>query len=218
MADIHNALTRGSFSNALKSLLGATKDPGGIERYGETLTPVIDLWRRPEASFLRQEYLFTLHLALGAVAGELNAIAVCCPNQTQGQSMLVVVTGIVGAAGIAAVGQGFTVNQALRSTIAGTLASGGFCPAADARLQPNPAVVQGATPAEAFSGSDPATIGVIIDRVAFSAAEALVVRSANVAPQILTPGRGIVVQGDVANQSLRATFTGYVWVAKRGEL
>lgn len=44
MGLIHNELRKGTLSRALKSILGDDQGEGGIERYGETLTPVIDLW------------------------------------------------------------------------------------------------------------------------------------------------------------------------------
>lgn len=44
MGQIHNELRKGTLSRALKSLVGDDQAEGGLERYGETLTPTIDLW------------------------------------------------------------------------------------------------------------------------------------------------------------------------------
>lgn len=55
MGQVHNELRRGPFSAALKAAVGDSRGGSGIERYGETLTPIIDLWRDPQHRFLRQE-------------------------------------------------------------------------------------------------------------------------------------------------------------------
>lgn len=44
MGLIHNELRKGTLSRALKVILGADESEGGIERYGETLTPVVDIF------------------------------------------------------------------------------------------------------------------------------------------------------------------------------
>lgn len=79
MGQLHNELRRGILSRALTLALGDARGAGGIERFGETLTPIIDLWDRPEWAALRDE-LFWVHGAIAsAVVGEFSAAAVTNP-------------------------------------------------------------------------------------------------------------------------------------------
>lgn len=215
MAQLHNALTRGNLSEALKGILGATKSEGGIERYGETLTPIVNLWERPEFGQLRDEYPFGFHIAFGAVAAEFSAIGIGCPLSVGNQSYLVVVEDAV--CGIGTAGGGWELRTALRATVAATLLNGGSYSRDMRSTQLVPASTLGATPAEGWSGSDPAQIaGVVVDRGLSNTVFELI-RPTSL-PWILTPGRVIVFNGDVVNQSMRATFKGYIRVANRGEL
>lgn len=89
MGDVHNELRRGDLSNALTAAVGDSRGRGGIERYGETLVPIIDLWRQPEWAFLRRERLSGGRMALAAgAATELGQVALINPA---GSGMIVVV-------------------------------------------------------------------------------------------------------------------------------
>jgi hypothetical protein len=79
MAQVHNALRRGPLSAALANAIGDTKGVGGLERYGETLTPVLDLWRQPEWSYLRVERLCADWRTQAAVAAEFSMVALINP-------------------------------------------------------------------------------------------------------------------------------------------
>jgi len=58
VSSIHNALLRGPVSRAVKAALGVGEGgDAGVERFGETLTPVFDLWGLPEWAYLRDEDL-----------------------------------------------------------------------------------------------------------------------------------------------------------------
>jgi hypothetical protein len=54
---VHNALNRGPLGKALKGALGDQDSENALERWGETLTPVLDMWSMPEWAFLRTERL-----------------------------------------------------------------------------------------------------------------------------------------------------------------
>lgn len=58
MGQGHNELRRGEFSRAIKALVGDSDSESGLERFGETLQPIIDLWNLPEMHLLRGERLF----------------------------------------------------------------------------------------------------------------------------------------------------------------
>lgn len=53
MAQIHNAIKYGTdFLRAFARAVGLDEQEGGVERLGETLTPIMDLWSQPEWRFL----------------------------------------------------------------------------------------------------------------------------------------------------------------------
>jgi len=85
----HNELRRGPWSNAVSNALGDTKG-GGLERYGETMQPVLDLWRLPEWAFLRRERLCAIVRTEGAVAGEFSGAGIVNPA---GSGAIVVLEG-----------------------------------------------------------------------------------------------------------------------------
>lgn len=78
MPQVHNQLLRGGLSAALRNALDARE--GGIERFGETLDPVIDLWRLPEWAFLRGERICGAAVTVNAgAATECSAVALRNP-------------------------------------------------------------------------------------------------------------------------------------------
>lgn len=80
MGQQHNELRRGDLSEALTRALGDSRGGGGIERYGETLTPVINLWGLPEWAFLRRERLAGMGRTEGAgAATEMSYVALVNP-------------------------------------------------------------------------------------------------------------------------------------------
>jgi hypothetical protein len=80
MGLIHNELRRGPLGRAWKNALGiSAQAEGGLERYGETLTPIADLWGRPEWAFLRSEQLAAGNATANAIAGELAYAALLNP-------------------------------------------------------------------------------------------------------------------------------------------
>jgi len=77
---LHNALTRGNWSKALQAALGVQKADGGVERYGETLTPGIDLWGLPEWARLRGEMLAGGPFSVTSAAGTLSEVLLLNPT------------------------------------------------------------------------------------------------------------------------------------------
>lgn len=68
MAHVHNALHHATRLQAAYARALGERDEqfSGIERAGETITPVIDLWSRPEWAWLRGEELRSTVIALAA--------------------------------------------------------------------------------------------------------------------------------------------------------
>lgn len=206
MADIHNALRRGRLSKALSQVVGDTRSDGGLERYGETLQGIIDLWGEPEWAFSRQEKLWTFHLSAIAVVAEGSIVALTNPV---GSGLLVVVEKITACNGTAA-GQ-VIIGMADRAALAATLTASTQTFTRDQR-----APVQ--TPPEAWSGSDPTVPfgGITYDMVISAAANQ---REPFISPPyIIVPGRGLLVQGNGLNQGIITTWVGRTRIAERGEL
>jgi hypothetical protein len=91
----------GTLHNALRTSLGLVKglsravaldQDAGVERFGETLTPVLDIWRQPEWAFLRDESLLLFGTIASAVAGEFSYNGVSNPADS---GMLVVVEAVM---------------------------------------------------------------------------------------------------------------------------
>ena len=76
MGSLHNELKRGPWGSAISGVVGLSRDASGLERLGETLTPIIDIWSpaRPDWAIERREQLVFLHGFQAAVAGELSCI------------------------------------------------------------------------------------------------------------------------------------------------
>jgi len=76
MPHVHNALHRGDVAAALKNALGVTDPEDGLERFSETLQPVLDLWELPEWAILLRRRLWTAYGSVAAGgAGTVTQIA-----------------------------------------------------------------------------------------------------------------------------------------------
>ena len=184
-------------------------DFSGIERAGETLTPVMDLWSRVEWEHLRAERLFARRVTQAAVAGEFNAIALHNPAAS---GLLVVVERISVTNGTASTGHELDVatSVALLATLAAAAAPTGL-----SRDRRN---LDGSARAVILVGSDAASfIGSAVERVQTSAANLLT--SYTVAlPIVLAPGTGLVSIQQTVNQTLVANLAWRERVALPGEL
>lgn len=89
MGKLHNELRRGPWSAAISSALGDTRE-GGVERFGETLTPVVNIWERPDWAVLIRHHLLYLSGFQAAVAGEFSCIVFQPPPTTNAESILVI--------------------------------------------------------------------------------------------------------------------------------
>jgi hypothetical protein len=212
MSNVHNAMGRGRLSQALRSAIGQQNAEGGIERYGETLTPTIDLWQLPEWAILRNEILFSLHMPINATVGEFSMGGISCPLAVGAQQYLIFVDEIWAATGNAA--GSFDLALQLRSALAATLTLQQPV-ARDMRAGPNTLGANVPAP-EGWTGSDPAAFVNVVDRNVNPTVFGMVPLVS--APWILKPGAALVVQNGTANQTLRVTFKGRARSALAGEL
>ena len=64
---VHNELRRiTQLQRALKIAFGLDSAEGGLERLGETLTPIVDTWAHPDHAFLRDERLMSATVDVAA--------------------------------------------------------------------------------------------------------------------------------------------------------
>lgn len=91
MGSIHNELRRaGAIGNGLKLALGADDSEGALERFGETMQPIINLWDRnqPEWALLRRERLWAVVPSNTPTAAEFCSVGIRNPT---GSGKIVVV-------------------------------------------------------------------------------------------------------------------------------
>lgn len=203
MGQIHNELRRGTLSVALTKALGDARGAGGIERYGETLTPVVDLWSLPEWAYLRTEVLGAQSRIVAAGANN-GAIAICNPV---GNRSLVVVEDI--SYWVAAATSAVALYLATDSNA--VLTSSQLCSRRDNR----PALDDGTAPltlvtrtllryADGTIAAIPPDWNLELERI--TALAAMGVASFRSLPIVLAPGRMLVVYDVTAAQGFIANF------------
>lgn len=69
----HNTQLLTAAARAMGEVSGA-QDFSGIERFGETLTPIVNLWDLPEWALLRGEVLYTRRIDVAAVAAQFGVV------------------------------------------------------------------------------------------------------------------------------------------------
>lgn len=209
---IHNQLSRGPWGRAVKDALGDSRAEGGLERYGETMQPVIDLWSRPDWELLRNEFLFVHTLVKAADAANSSVVGIMLPLASK---LIVTLERISGRNSTNA---GALILSGLdRTTIA---ALGGFALASqpffrDARASAVPFAQQ--APVETFT----ALTGLIplngtMENIIMPAG--VENREFTSTPYVLRAGGAIFVQGGAINQQIVITFSGRVRAALPTEL
>jgi len=210
MGSLHNELRRTQFSTALKNFLGDTRSESGIERYGETLTPIIDMLVEGEINFLREETLFEGVVNATAVAGEEGYVGIGLPVFSK--DLLIVER--VNARGAAT--QSVVIGFSTRAVVAPTLTLTSTMRNRDQR-----AAASGLTllnlgaRIEAWSGTDPAALisnseEILCTDTAF--------REFIGGPWIIKPGGVLLVTNLTLNAFVGANFAGRVRAARTGEL
>jgi hypothetical protein len=80
---LHNELKSSPLARAIKKILAVSDSEGGLERFGETLTPVLDMWSLPEFEVPRGERGFSQSVNSPAVAARFSCIALTNPVGSQ---------------------------------------------------------------------------------------------------------------------------------------
>lgn len=212
MGQQHNELRNGVFSRALTKAVGDTRH-GGVERYGETLQPVIDLWSRPEFEKLRGEHLVAFRTFQSAVALEFGGIALTNPI---GSGAILTIEAVHFRTDTA------TGASALLETGPTTLISGTYLISAvpgarrDRRFEPGAFGLPGA--AVLLQGSDLTnTFGIQHEQNANQGANVPATEFMT-PPFVIKPGDGIWVIEQTVNQTLHVTWKYRERTAFPGEL
>lgn len=189
----HNSLIYSvELLRAYARALGLAPEEEGVFRLGETLTPGVDLWSRPEWNFSRGELLAGDRSTAGAVVGEGSMVAYVNPST----SRKLVVIDALAATSTAAVGTGIAAGIATEAQITATLASAQALFALDRRW---PSLLSTSL---RYSGSDPT----IPFNTRLEQRHTTVANEIEdfklIVPYIIPPGHAIYVQTQLANADI----------------
>lgn len=211
MGHVHNAIHRyGALLKGIKNIFGDVDAEAGVERYGETVTPIVNPWERPEWALPMDVKLGTSQTRATLVAAEFSMVGLLVPT---GSNTIVVVEGVRGrnlsdADALLLVRADVTSVSAI--TGFSELASASFC--RDFRVLR----IQGTqlTKAHLFRGTSAAPPGSNQD-VAFhpTTAEA----TFQSPPYVLGPGDALYVRTQTVNQSLESAWKWRERLALPGE-
>lgn len=198
---LHNALKRSPIADGVKRAIGQHRQgEGGLERWGETLQPVVNPWGMPEWAALRGEQLCAVRSFQAAVAGEYGGIALMNPA---GSNTIMVVEDITVATDVVAMNMNLEVVA--DSTISGTYAvvTNPSC-ARDRRFKGT----TGLSRATFRQGTDPAnTFGAQLEQQSALVGPAAPTTRFQVAlPCIIRPGDDLLVVGQTVNVQFRASW------------
>jgi hypothetical protein len=211
MGQVHNELRRGPFSGALKVILGDTHNEGGIERYGETLQPMVDLWGRSEWARRLNRRLFAGSVGTGPTAGEQSMHAIVNPAVSPDLIVLEQLGILVGAATTVRI-----TPTVLLTDITATLAISLATQARDNRWWRDPLTVGYQTLAQIFSGSNAGTLGGITTEQVIGLTTGF--SEARTLPYIIRPGTALLIENLTVNISLTVNVSGVVYTGQPGEL
>lgn len=199
MAKVHNGLNNSWLGDAVKRAINASKSDGTVERFGETLMPVLNPWGMPEWAAIRGEQLCAVRTIVTAVAAEFGAIALMNPI---GSNLIVVVEAVdfqCTTTGLKAF-----LEVVPDTTIAATLATvtNPTC-ARDRRFKG----LSGLSRATFRQGTDPTnTFGAQLESQNYASVGASFAPFVTSLPVILKPGDDLMVIAQVVNLALEVNW------------
>lgn len=208
MGQVHNELHVASLQLGIRRAVGGDMEVE-IERVGETLTPVLDLWTQPDWFFLRNVRRFAISVPLAANVAGIARFQISVPATAR---VITVIEELSVIENTAATEYAITDTGAF---IAGGLAP---CSALDSRWQIAPG--GGSRPTQTLQTVDntaAAQSGIIVDRISVPTNTYGLSFRAGV-PFTLSPGNYIQVQSNTVNHQCRFQVRGYERTAFPGEL
>lgn len=216
MAQLHNEIRKGFISEAANRAIGRTRE-GGIERLGETMDPIINLWGMPEWAFLRGEFIWSAWRQQNAVAGQNGYVGIV--NSQAGlvannRNIIIVEEAFVRVAtasdvSISLVRYGGVLS--LRET------NHQACPARDTRWPVGGANVTPMSPARISIGGAAGVLSAAGQRLETLPASGAGIDFRSV-PIVLTPDWALIVEHNTVNDNISCVFAGRVRKAFPGEL
>lgn len=200
---LHNRLTTfTALLRAFQKALGEERRDAfsGIERAGETLTPVVDLWSRPEWAFLRGEFIWAART--NQAAGGAGTNSKCGLINNSADQIVVVVQHAI---------EFFGANAARLQRDGTALTAGTQAVRLDYRVAAAPTPVGAPTTQTA---ADAVASGNTAFEIQSTGAETHYV----VIPVLLMPGDAFHWRSTNANVQLGVSFVGYTRRALPGEL
>lgn len=205
MASVHNEMRRGVLSAALTRAVGDMRGAAGLERFGETLQPVIDLWRQPEWGFLRLEKPCAGFRGANAVAGEFAVVALVNPAAS---GVIAVVEAISMDAGGLAASTVMTVEGPLtEAQVAAALAGPAAGNVRDTRFS---ALNQFFSACVTYTGTEAGALGPSLEDARVPAGNMIYAQVG--VPFVLHPGWAVAARLGTVNQA--ATFS-FKWRERR---
>lgn len=205
MGQIHNELLRAHEIRAgIRDALEISEGDINVERLGETLTPILDIWSQPEWSFNRNEIRFSVRPGTAAAggAGLFGFIQFFNPV---GSNRIYVIEKYFDIAP----GANRQITIALTATVRGASFDGAI--ALDTRFS-NPIVgagaLQGRDPLSCSQGAVAVFTNDTIIHQATSSATAGAAQELGGPVVILGPGSGVVMSDGTANEAFTAWVTG----------
>lgn len=210
---LHNALKRSPIADGVKRAIGQHRQgEGGLERWGETLQPVVNPWGMPEWAALRGEQLLAFRHVQTAVVGQFSIIAMGNPANS---NMIVVVESV--QAGTANAASLCNLEIALDTAVSGTLGAQTFPASARDRRFKGPL---GTSRCFFRVGTSVAnTFGAQLEQISILTVPANPFQTFQASlPLILRPGDDLLVIQQVVNEQLNANFGWRERAAFPGEL
>lgn len=195
---IHNEL--GQMPELLRAYVvsaGLKENEEGVARLGETLTPVMDIWSRPEWALLRGETPWAARTFVAAGGAGNNAGAAICNPANSG--IVIVVEAAVANAGAAA--QQLSINLYTDAAVLAVLGTNFAASTRDRRRQSfAQTICRSGTPAGVLAG------GTSLEVRTHAASEQVQLISL---PVMLYANMALAVFNNTANAALDASWRGY---------
>lgn len=186
-----------------------------IERIGETLTPVLDIWSQPEWFQLRSVKRFSISVPLAANVAGIARFQLFNPNTPLGGTPVIVVIDYLSLIE-------FTGGPTMFSvTDTGAFIAGGLAPlsALDTRYPFNGGgTARPSVTLQTVDNTAAAASGVILDSIEVTTTSATPNKFEASLPFVLTPSNYIQVQSSTVNHQCRFIARGYERTAFAGEL
>lgn len=206
MGQVHNEIRKGTLSEAVQRALGVTRSEGGVERFGETIQPIMHPWGLPEWAYLRKEKLCAISRVAAPVAGEFGYSAIINPANSE----LIAVIETVGVQP-GAVALNVTLQMQTEAAILSTLTVASKGNVRDRRW-PQPFSL-----CDVASGTDVSSgIGVTLEIGQVPVIQTWLFAAA--LPIVLTPGWGVLAGAQTVNVQIVVNFGWRERQAYPGEL